>query len=70
MANGNGPSNNQAFLQRGVDLAIRLTLLAIIVVSCYNIFRPFLTLPEWNNQSSIFTESFHAQFLFSLTFVY
>jgi predicted PurR-regulated permease PerM len=47
MANGNGPSNDQVFLQRGVDLAIRLTLLAIIVVSCYNIFRPFLTPVVW-----------------------
>jgi len=25
---------------------------------------------QWNNQSSVFTESFHAQFLFFLTFTY
>jgi predicted PurR-regulated permease PerM len=47
MANGTDSSSDQAFLQRGLDLAIRLALLAIIVVACYNIFNPFLVPVVW-----------------------
>jgi len=47
MTNGNDSSNDQAFLNRGIDLAIRLALLATIVVACFNIFRPFLTPVVW-----------------------
>jgi len=47
MANGNDSSGDQAFLRRGLDLAIRLAVLAIIVVACYNIFSPFLTPVVW-----------------------
>ncbi|MGD8415003.1 MAG: AI-2E family transporter [Candidatus Latescibacterota bacterium] len=47
MANGSGSSNDQAFMKRGVDLAVRLGLLAVILISCYRIFRPFLTPVVW-----------------------
>lgn len=47
MTNGNDSSNDQAFLNRGVDLAIRLAILAVIVVACFNIFKPFLTPVVW-----------------------
>lgn len=47
MTNGNDSSNDQAFLNRGIDLAIRITVLAIIVVACYNIFSPFLMPVVW-----------------------
>ena len=47
MTNGSESSSDKAFFQRGVDLAIRLSLLAVIVVSCFNIFRPFLTPVVW-----------------------
>jgi len=47
MTNGNDSSKDEAFLNRGIDLAIRLALLAVIFVACFNIFRPFLTPVVW-----------------------
>jgi predicted PurR-regulated permease PerM len=47
MTNGNDSSSDQAFLQRGIDLAIRLALLAVIVISCFRIFKPFLVPVVW-----------------------
>ena len=47
MANGSDSSSDQVFMKRGIDLATRLALLAVIFVSCFNIFRPFLTPVVW-----------------------
>jgi predicted PurR-regulated permease PerM len=47
MSNDKDPSNDRAFLNRGIDLAIRLAVLAVIVFSCFRIFKPFLMPVVW-----------------------
>jgi predicted PurR-regulated permease PerM len=47
MTNGKDSSNDQAFMQKGLDLATRLAVLAIVVISCYKIFSPFLMPVVW-----------------------
>lgn len=47
MANGKDSSNGQAYMQTGIDLAIRIAVLAVIVISCYRIFSPFLMPVVW-----------------------
>lgn len=47
MTNGNDSSSDKKFFQRGIDLAIRLALLAVILFSCYRIFAPFLVPVVW-----------------------
>jgi predicted PurR-regulated permease PerM len=47
MADGNEPASDQANLSRGIDLAIRIAVLAVIVMSCFKIFKPFVTPVVW-----------------------
>ncbi len=47
MAANNSPSDDQVFTRRGMDLAIKIAVLAIIVFACFQIFSPFLMPVLW-----------------------
>lgn len=47
MSNDKDPSSKQDFMSKGIDLTIRIAILAIIVFSCFQIFRPFLMPVVW-----------------------
>jgi len=41
------PPQDKDYLAKSLDIAIRLALIAIVVVSCFRIFSPFLTPVVW-----------------------
>lgn len=47
MNNQVDPMDDKPYLKRSLEIAIRLALVALIILACFNIFSPFLTTVVW-----------------------